>query len=43
LHKGKGAELEVYNKFGKHIGTANPKTGKIDFSKVEKGRRINVK
>ena len=42
-HKGKGAELEVYNKFGKHIGIANPKTGKIDFSKVKKGRRINVK
>ncbi|SMN17525.1 probable hemagglutinin-related protein [uncultured Candidatus Thioglobus sp.] len=43
LHRGKGAELEVYNKFGKHIGIANPKTGKIDFSKVKKGRRINVK
>jgi hypothetical protein len=43
FHTGKGAELEVYNKFGKHIGTANPKTGKIDFSKVKKGREINVK
>jgi hypothetical protein len=24
LHKGKGAELEVYNKFGKHIIKISP-------------------
>jgi hypothetical protein len=43
LHMGKGSELEVYDKLGKHIGTANPKTGKIDFSGKKSGRSINVK
>jgi hypothetical protein len=40
LHKGKGAELEVYGKNGNHLGTASPKTGKIDTSKAVPGRNI---
>ena len=29
LHTGKSAHLEVYNKRGKHLGEADPKTGKL--------------
>ena len=43
LHKGTDSELEVYNKQGQHIGTANPITGTIDATKKVKGRKINVK
>jgi hypothetical protein len=40
LHKGKSAELEVYNKKGDHVGTANPKTGNINSNKAIPGRNI---
>lgn len=40
LHQGKGAEIEVYNKNGNHIGTANPKTGIIDRTNAVPGRNI---
>ena len=40
FHKGKGSEIEVYDKNGRHIGTANPKTGKFDSSTAVKGRSL---
>ncbi|CAA6806272.1 MAG: Cytotoxic [uncultured Campylobacterales bacterium] len=40
LHVGKGAELEVYDKSGKHIGTADPLTGILDTTKKVAGRNI---
>jgi uncharacterized protein RhaS with RHS repeats len=43
LHTGVGAELEVYNKKGNHIGTANPITGEIDTTHAVPGRKISVK
>lgn len=42
LHKGKGAELEVYNRKGQHIGTADPLTGEINRENVVNGRMIKL-
>jgi len=42
-HKSAGAHLEVFNKRGKHVGTANPLTGIIDFNKAVPGRTLNLK
>ncbi|SMN17643.1 hypothetical protein CRYPA_1263 [uncultured Candidatus Thioglobus sp.] len=39
-HKGRSAQLEVYDKSGNHLGIANPKTGKIDTTKAVKGRDL---
>ncbi|OPX42613.1 cytotoxic [Ruminiclostridium hungatei] len=42
LHKGKGAELEVYDSQGKHIGTAEPLTGKLRPGTAVAGRKIKI-
>jgi hypothetical protein len=40
LHTGKGAELEVYNSRGQHIGVADPLTGQIRPGSAIPGREI---
>jgi len=42
FHKGKGAELEVYNGQGQHIGTADPLTGQIEPGSAVPGRKIKL-
>ena len=42
LHKGKSAELEVYNSQGKHIGTAEPLTGEFKPGTAVAGRKIKI-
>ncbi|WP_316719932.1 polymorphic toxin-type HINT domain-containing protein [Terrisporobacter petrolearius] len=42
LHTGKSAHLEVYNKRGKHLGEANPKTGKLIPGTADPKKRIEL-
>jgi len=42
LHVGEGAQLEVYNGRGVHIGIADPLTGEIKPGTAVSGRRIDV-
>jgi len=43
LHKGKGAHVEVFNGKGRHLGEANPVTGKIAPNSMDPSKRINIK
>lgn len=43
IHKGAGSHLEVFDKRGNHIGTADPLTGTIDKTQKVPGRKLNVK
>ena len=42
LHTGKSAHLEVYNKRGKHLGEADPKTGKLIPGTADPKKRIEL-
>ena len=42
-HGGKGAHLEVFDKKGNHIGTADPLTGVINKNGKVKGRKLYIK
>jgi len=42
FHSGNSAHLEVYNKKGRHIGKANPITGKILYNTTDKTKKINI-
>jgi hypothetical protein len=42
LHTGLGVELEVYNRRGQHIATADPMTGEIKPDTAKPGRRIRI-
>lgn len=43
IHKEAGSHLEVFDKRGNHIGTADPLTGTIDKTQKVPGRKLNVK
>ncbi|WP_430603553.1 colicin E3/pyocin S6 family cytotoxin [Enterococcus sp. DIV0724b] len=40
LHKGKGSHLEVYDKHGKHIGEADPKTGELKPGTADLNKKL---
>ncbi|MEG1411367.1 MAG: polymorphic toxin-type HINT domain-containing protein [Terrisporobacter sp.] len=42
LHKGKSAHLEVYSKRGKHLGEADPKTGKLKPGTADPKKTIKL-
>jgi len=42
LHKGKGAHLEVYNKNGKHLGEADPISGKLIQNTQDKTKHLTL-
>ncbi|MBQ8043955.1 MAG: hypothetical protein IJ272_07405, partial [Clostridia bacterium] len=43
LHKGARAHLEVYDKTGKHLGEADPITGKLISGTMDLKKSINIK
>lgn len=42
-HTWKWAEIEVYDKFGKHIWTSNVNNLNINYNNAVKWRNINIK
>ena len=42
LIKGEGALLEVFDKSGKHLGEADPLTGKLDRSKADPDKTLRM-
>lgn len=42
MHKGKAAHLEVFDKNGKHIGEADPQTGKIRANSADPKKRLKI-
>ena len=43
LHKGKSAHIEVFDKKGKHLGEANPLTGKLLENSADKSKKLKIK
>jgi len=43
FHTGEASHLEVFDKRGKHIGEANPRTGELIPGTVDTTKKINVK
>ena len=43
LHKGKRAHIEVFDKKGKHLGEANPLTGKLLENSADKSKKLKIK
>ena len=43
FHKGRSAHLEVFNSKGRHLGEADPLTGKLIPNTADKNKRINLK
>lgn len=40
FHKGKGAHIEVFDKYGNHIGEADPLTGVIKAGSADPGKKL---